>query len=313
VLHGTFKKSGKGVTLDGKPIKGAKVTAPDDNTLMYGPLGVAAEMMMNLPKNTFMVYLFDTEENAEAYRVKLRAGELPLMFRVQSGGLLRSGVDAIDEVFKRAPKGCIAVYRVSAANGADDHESWTSIIYVDMMSVRKQWQRKGINTMMIDTFRQEWPGREVKYSKATKAGQAFIASQGTFSGLLNGSLTGPVPLAEPTAAQIVEILQQHPLIRLEEKPKRVFIVGSFARGQARPKGHPEGDSDVDVLLEVRPKRGLTALELEDRYRRRLREFFMRHGIRGKADDVHPQWDGRRVDVYFTYDADAEPRPKRQLH
>lgn len=130
-------------------------------------------------------------------------------------------------------------------------------------------------------------------------------------GMLDGVLGGAA-LVEPTAADIVQVLQRHPLIKLKEKPTRVFIVGSFAKGTARPRGHEEGDSDIDVLLEVRPKKGITPAELEEKYRQPLRRYFMAHHIRGKADELHPQWDGRRVDVYFTYDADAEQRPKRQL-
>lgn len=119
-------------------------------------------------------------------------------------------------------------------------------------------------------------------------------------------------LREPTAAEIVSVLRAHPLIKLKERPKRVFIVGSFAKGQARARGHLEGDSDLDVLLEVRAKKGVAPAELEEAYRQKLRAYFVKHDIRGKADEIHPQWDGRRIDVYFTYDADAEPRPKVQL-
>lgn len=113
----------------------------------------------------------------------------------------------------------------------------------------------------------------------------------------------------PTQDEIVEVLRAHPLIRLRERVKRAFLVGSFAKGLARPRGSIEGESDVDILLEVLPRRGFTASDLEEKYRTLLRQFFMARGIRGKADDVHPQWDGRRVDLYFTYDADSEPRPK----
>ncbi len=116
----------------------------------------------------------------------------------------------------------------------------------------------------------------------------------------------------PSLNEIVGVLEVHPLILLREKVKRGFLVGSFAKGLQRPRGSSEGESDVDILLEVEPRRGFTAAELEDHYRRALRQFFVSHGIRGKADDVHPQWDGRRVDLYFTYDADQETRPMQPL-
>lgn len=36
---------------------------------------------------------------------------------------------------------------------------------------------------------------------------------------------------------------------------------------------------------------------------------MRHNVRGMDDRVLTQWCGRRVDVYFTYDASLERHPK----
>jgi predicted nucleotidyltransferase len=107
----------------------------------------------------------------------------------------------------------------------------------------------------------------------------------------------------PTQAEIVEVLRRHPLVKLRESVKHAFVVGSFA------KGAQNDESDVDVLLEVQPRDGFEASELEEHYRRLLREHFMRYDIRGKDDSVHPQWCGRRVDVYFTYDASLEGRPK----
>lgn len=84
---------------------------------------------------------------------------------------------------------------------------------------------------------------------------------------------------------------------------RAYLVGSFATGTQN------ADSDVDILLEVQERQGVPALELEDSYRHALRQYFVTHNIRGKDDGVHPQWCGRRVDVYMTYDASQECRPK----
>lgn len=111
------------------------------------------------------------------------------------------------------------------------------------------------------------------------------------------------PFYLPTQSEIVEVLRRHPLLKLREPVKCAFVVGSFA------KGTQNDESDVDVLLEVPPHEGFEVPELEEHYRRLLREHFMRHNIRGKDDSVHPQWCGRRVDVYFTYDASLETRPK----
>ena len=107
----------------------------------------------------------------------------------------------------------------------------------------------------------------------------------------------------PSQCEIVEVLRRHPLVRLREPVARAFVVGSFARGTQNET------SDLDVLLEVPWREGYTARELEEHYRRALRQHIMSNDIRGKADHLHPQWCGRRVDVYFTYDAELEDRPK----
>lgn len=111
---------------------------------------------------------------------------------------------------------------------------------------------------------------------------------------------------QPAQAEIVAILKAHPLIRLREKVLRAFVVGSFAKGSANE------ESDVDILLEVASREGVNALELEDSYRHALRNHFVKNDIRGQMDSVHPQWCGRRVDIYMTYDANLEARPKVEL-
>lgn len=117
----------------------------------------------------------------------------------------------------------------------------------------------------------------------------------------------------PTQSEIVQILRDHPLVKLRERVTQAFVVGSFAMEQMGV-GQTNADSDVDVLLEVMPRKGrdLTDLALEDQYRQALRSHFMKHGIRGKMDSVHPQWMGRRVDLYLTYDVQKEARPKVKL-
>ena len=114
------------------------------------------------------------------------------------------------------------------------------------------------------------------------------------------------PFRVPTAAEILEVLREHPLVRLAHEPRRVFLVGSFSGGSS------SADSDVDVLLEVAPTPGVTASELTTNYRLPLQRYFMQHGLRGRHDEVHPQWCGRRLDLYFTYDAGEDERPKLEL-
>ena len=110
-----------------------------------------------------------------------------------------------------------------------------------------------------------------------------------------------------TQKEIVQVLKRHPLVKLREKVKQAFLIGSFSTGTQNE------DSDIDILLEVEPCQGATALQLADQYRRPLQQYFVTHNIRGKNDSVHPQWEGRRVDLYFTYDVTKEDnRPKIKL-
>lgn len=115
----------------------------------------------------------------------------------------------------------------------------------------------------------------------------------------------------PNQQQIIDILRAHPLVKLRETVERTFLIGSFAK-QELGLGQIHDSSDVDVLIEVPHRDDETADQLSERYRDKLRAYFMKHRIQGRNDSVHPQWCGRRVDVYFTYDADAESRPKLQL-
>lgn len=107
----------------------------------------------------------------------------------------------------------------------------------------------------------------------------------------------------PSQIEILSVLRKHKLIKLNEEVKAAYLVGSFCTG----KNHAE--SDVDILLEVTNRHGLTVQELEDKYREALRQHFATNRIQGKCDSVCPQWAGMRVDLYFTYDASLEIRPK----
>lgn len=119
----------------------------------------------------------------------------------------------------------------------------------------------------------------------------------------------------PTQSEITKILRAHPLLKLREKVVQAFVVGSFAKEQLG-LGKTHAESDVDILLEVieQPGQpaGYTDKDLEDSYRNALRGYFMKNNIRGKMDSVHPQWMGRRVDVYMTYNASTETRPMIKL-
>jgi predicted nucleotidyltransferase len=117
----------------------------------------------------------------------------------------------------------------------------------------------------------------------------------------------------PSQDDIVKLLKKHPLVKLDEEVSRCFLVGSFAKEQMG-LGSTTALSDVDVLLEVRenPNSPETAQQMEERHRQKIMSHFAKRRLFGRHDDLHPQWCGRRVDVYFTFDADLEIRPKIEL-
>lgn len=110
----------------------------------------------------------------------------------------------------------------------------------------------------------------------------------------------------PTVAEITSILRNHKLVKNIGKVKNAYIIGSFA------KGTQNEHSDVDVLLEIVPIKNYSAEEYTEKKRALIQEHFMKNNIWGPDDSVHPQWNGRRIDLYFTYDASLETRPKTQL-
>lgn len=167
-LAGTFKKTKKGLMLDGQFARNAP-RMPDENAFMMGPLGPAAEMFLGLPSNTFMYYAFATEKDREAYQSGLRSGKAqPLFFKRQTFAM---HFNVIDEIWRRAPKGLIGVLQVVLHDTSD----WKDIVFVDMMSVHPKWQRGGVNALMLKDLlsSKSAKGRKLVFSPTTHAGQAF--------------------------------------------------------------------------------------------------------------------------------------------
>jgi len=110
----------------------------------------------------------------------------------------------------------------------------------------------------------------------------------------------------PTLSEVVRILESHPLVGNIGKIKKGYLVGSFSKGTQNPQ------SDMDILLEIYPVKDIAAEEFAEKKRNIIRKYFLDNNIRGVNNSIHPQWNGRRLDIYFTYDASVETRPKIQL-
>lgn len=98
----------------------------------------------------------------------------------------------------------------------------------------------------------------------------------------------------PTADQVKDILRNHPLVKFKGKILKIWIVGSYAKGYATKK------SDIDILVKV-PNRKISSRDLELKYRQKIVSFFVKNGIMGVNDSAHPNFLGKRIDIYFTYD------------
>jgi len=111
----------------------------------------------------------------------------------------------------------------------------------------------------------------------------------------------------PGSFELLNILDSHPLIpKIKENINAIYIIGSFASGTQND------DSDLDILLEIDTVKGHDENDISEKYRNKLRNYFLEHKIEGKADNLHPQWNGRRIDLYFTYDASQNTGPKVKI-
>jgi hypothetical protein len=108
----------------------------------------------------------------------------------------------------------------------------------------------------------------------------------------------------PSQQEIVQELRSHPFTKgLVPKDADVSLVGSYAKGTETAR------SDIDVMVQVKGD----AQALQNAYRKRAGDHFMKNNLQGVHDDQHPQWDGHRIDVYFTNDAAKDAQgPRAEL-
>ena len=114
---------------------------------------------------TFYAYAFDTEEHATAYQQGVMAGTRKLfMFNPRDR-------DPLNDVWShshRPPTGCVGLlyFAVYVFEGRP-------MLFIDMMSVRFEWQRFGVNAAMLLWAQGNWPNRELLFSDTTYAGHGF--------------------------------------------------------------------------------------------------------------------------------------------
>jgi len=165
ILSGIFTRSGKRVLHDGGAVP---TILPRENVRGIGPLGISASIIRGLPPETFYFYVYASPAAVEEHAAWENAkGGRYLFFKGQTLG---ASYNAIDEIFKRAPKGIIGVYEVVI----ESKGKGKGILFVNMMSVRPGWKRNGLNMAMMRWLLQRYPERKLQFSDPTNEGTAFI-------------------------------------------------------------------------------------------------------------------------------------------
>lgn len=120
-----------------------------------------------IPFGYTLVYFMDTPEAAE----QLKQGMIPYL--IVPKGSFYSGGNPITDVWKKKfqQKGQEHILGLIEANTTEQE------IYVDMMSVRKDYRRNTINAKMIQALKEMFPSAQVKFSSPTDDGRKFIKSQ----------------------------------------------------------------------------------------------------------------------------------------
>ena len=120
-----------------------------------------------------------------------------------------------------------------------------------------------------------------------------------------------VPLGESSPFRAGRMSSEHNVTRIRERIKRVFLVGSLAQKILGPLSEKE-DSDVDILLEIGKNArypGMTDLQVDAKYRSRIKDYYERNNINNSRTEFHPQWQGKCIDLHITFDANCEYRQK----
>lgn len=114
----------------------------------------------------------------------------------------------------------------------------------------------------------------------------------------------PADFKHPTLEDVRGIVS-HPLVNYRSSVLGAHLVGSFAAGKAHEH------SDVDLLVHVPEQPGFADDEsLTEYMRSRLRQYVVQNDLRTPQEchPYHPQWQGRRVDLYFTSKPGHDERP-----
>jgi hypothetical protein len=117
-----------------------------------------------IPEGWTLVYFMDSPQAAE----QMKQGQMSYL--IFPRGTFYSGGSPITDVWKKKFQQQGHEHILGLIEGHSNNEE----IYIDMMSVRKQYRRHSINTKMIEALKDLFPKAKVSFSSPTKEGSKFI-------------------------------------------------------------------------------------------------------------------------------------------
>jgi hypothetical protein len=148
------------VKADDKPLKELPYVEVSENVVIirqHNPNGF-------IPEGWTMVYFMDSPQAAEQMK------ENKMSYLIFPKGTFYSGGSPITDVWKKKFQQEGHEHILGLIEGHTNNEE----IYIDMMSVRKQYRRHSINTKMIEELKDLFPKAKVSFSSPTKEGSKFI-------------------------------------------------------------------------------------------------------------------------------------------
>lgn len=156
--------AGKTVMAGDKPLKESPLVEVEENmVLLRQPTDSSF-----IAEGYTLVYFMDNAESAE----KMKAGIIPYLIVPQ--GTFMSGGSPITDVWKKRfqKAGHEHILGLFEGNTKED------VIFADMLSVRKKYQRASISTKIFELLKTKFPQAKIMHSSATDDGRAFLQSQG---------------------------------------------------------------------------------------------------------------------------------------
>lgn len=142
---------------------------PNENLSVFR-LGRMGSFFLNIPEDSFMVYLHATDEARNTYRDAVMAGTAKLgIFQRRSGMRSWSSASPLQTVFKELPKDVIAALEVVAS----DESGFKGKLIVNYMVVRPAWRRNGILLRLMTNLQSKWPKRKFLFDSPTEQGEQF--------------------------------------------------------------------------------------------------------------------------------------------